>query len=65
MKTVTRLHFSRVAHAARAILLIAVVAALAVMISSMFHRADDSTPTGSDQNGPAEQHSHYNFPNNA
>ena len=62
MKTVTRLHFSRLAQAARVVLLIAVVAALAVMIVGSFHRTDDSWPTGSDRNAPSEQQSHYNFP---
>jgi hypothetical protein len=61
MKTVTRLHFSRLAQAARVTLLIVVVAALAVMIVGSFHRTDDSWPTGSDSNAPSEQ-SHYNFP---
>jgi hypothetical protein len=62
MKTVTRLHFSRIARAARAALLIVVIAILAVMIVATFPRADDAGATGSEQNGPAEQPSHYNFP---
>jgi len=63
MKTVTRLHFSRLAHAARVSVLIVVVTALAVMmIVGSFHRTDDAWPTGSERNAPSEQQSHYNFP---
>jgi len=63
MKTVTRLHFSRLAQAVRVSLLIVVVAALAlVMILGSIHRTDDAWPTGSDRNAPSEQQSHYNFP---
>ena len=65
MKTATRLHFSQIARGARAALLIVVVALLAVLIVEMFPRTEAATPTGSEQNGPAEQHSHYNFPNYA
>jgi hypothetical protein len=61
MKAVTRLRISHLARAARLVLLIVVVAALAVMIAGMRPRADEASPTGSDRNAP-EQQSHYNFP---
>ena len=62
MKTATRLHFSQIARAARVGLLIVVVALLAVLIIDTFPRRESAAPTGSDQNAPSEQHSHYNFP---
>jgi hypothetical protein len=65
MKTVTGLHFSRFARAARVVLLLVVMAMLAVLIAGMRPRADQSSPTGTDRNAPAEQPSHYNFPNYA
>ena len=61
MKTVIRLHFSRLALAVRVSVLIVVVAALGVMIVGSFHRTDNAWPTGNDRNAPSEQ-SHYNFP---
>ena len=62
MKTAIRLHFSRIAGAARLALLAVIVAMLAVLIVDMLPRDDATAPTGSDRNAPAEQHSHYNFP---
>ena len=64
MKTVTRLHISGFARAARVVLLLVVMAMLAATIVAMRPHADESSPTGSDRNAP-EQPSHYNFPNYA
>jgi len=61
MKTVTRLHFSMVARAARVVLLVVVVAALAALLVDMLPRAERA-PADSEHSAPAEQHSHYNFP---
>lgn len=62
MKTAIGLHFSRMVRAARVVLLIAVVAALAMTIAGMWPRADQTAPAGSEQTSPGERQPHYNFP---
>ena len=55
MKSATRLHFSTIARAARAVLFVLVMIALAIVIAGMVPRGDKPPVSGTERSSPSQR----------